>query len=157
MKLLLVAAVSLSLALPLMAAPATPFPDVPAKQWAAASVQSIAQKKLMTALPDGQFHGDKPVTRYELAVVLDRFVRYMEAGKKPLSPTPMKPAATLPPLAPPDARAALTHLTTQGFLPLTSPLLTRPGTHAVTAQELADALSQVTIRLSDRSLPPTAH
>ena len=62
------------------AASAAPLKDVPAKHWASSSALSVTQKKLMTPDADGKFHGDRPVTRYELAVVLDRFVRYMEAG-----------------------------------------------------------------------------
>lgn len=127
--------------------------DVPASHWAARSVQSVTQKKLMAALPDGKFHGDKPVTRYELAVTLDRFVHYIEAGRKPLHPTQAN-APKLPANAPADAKQALTRLTQGGFLPAKSPLLTPPGAKPVTAQELADVLAQITIRLSDRALPP---
>lgn len=137
-------------AAPCAAAP----PDVPPSHWAAHSVQSVTAKNLMAALPDGNFHGDKPVTRYELAVALDRFVRYIEAARKPLHPAPAQTPVTLAPTVPPAARAALTHLTGNGFLPPKSPLITRDGTKPGTAQELADALAQVTIRLSDRSLPP---
>lgn len=129
-------------------------PDVPASHWAARSVASVTTRKLMAALPDGKFHGDKPVTRYELAVTLDRFVRYIEAGRKPLHPTQAQKPITLPPDAPADAKQALTHLTHEGFLPAGSPLLNRPGAKPATAQELAAALAQITIRLSDRALPP---
>lgn len=128
--------------------------DVPPTHWASHSVDSVTSKKLMAALPDGKFHGDKPVSRYELAVTLDRFVRYIEAGRKPLHPTQAKAPVAIPASAPADVRQALKHLTNEGFLPAKSPLLTRPGTKPATAQELADALAQITIRLSDRSLPP---
>ena len=140
----------LLIAVPAVAAP----PDVPTSHWAARAVAGVTAKKLMAALPDGKFHGDKPVSRYELAVTLDRFVRYIEAGRKPLHPTQARTPA-LPSNAPADAKQALTHLTQNGFLPADSPLLKRPGARPATAQELADALAQITIRLSDRSLPPT--
>lgn len=130
-------------------------PDVPAGHWAARAVGSVTAKKLMASQPDGRFHGDKPVTRYELAVVLDRFVRYIEAGRKPLHATQFPARLTLPPTISPDVRQALTHLVANGFLPVNSPLLTRPGAKPATARELSDAMAQVTIRLSDRSLPPT--
>lgn len=144
-----------ALGLLLSSVPAVAAPsDVPPSHWAARSVGSVTAKKLMTPLPDGQFHGDKPVTRYELAVALDRFVRYIEAGRRPLHPTKAQTPVPLPPRAPAAAKQALAHLTQGGFLPAKSPLLTRDGTKPVTAQELADALAQITLRLSDRSLPP---
>ncbi len=128
--------------------------DVPPSHWAARSVASVTAKKLIAPLPNGQFNSDKPVTRYELAVALDRFVRYIEAGRKPLHPTTAQAPAPLAPRAPADAKQARAHLTQGGFLPAKSPLLTRDGTKPATAQELADALAQITVRLSDRSLPP---
>lgn len=128
--------------------------DVPPGHWAAGAVRSVIAKKIMTPLPDGKFHGSQPVTRYELAVALDRFVRYIEAGRKPLSPGSPTPAASVPAGASPAVKAAVSHLTRQGYLPSTSPLFKGTGAEPVTAQQLADALSQVTVRISDRSLPP---
>ena len=93
------------------------------------------------------------MTRYELAVTLDRLVRDMEAAHQPLSADPDKPVH-LPRPAPAGVQAALGHLVGGGFLPVDSPLVVRSGAKPVTANELADALSQVTARLSDRSLPP---
>lgn len=122
--------------------------DVPRRHWAASSVQSITGKKIMGALPDGKFHGNKPVTRYELAVTLDRFVHYIEAGRKPLSSTPQSAVGVK------NASPAVKHLLADGFLPPASPLIKGTGRELVTAQQLADALSQVTMRLSDRNLPP---
>ena len=141
------------LVLPAVAAPTAPFPDVPAKHWAAGAVGRVAARKLMTGDPTGKFNGNKPVTRYELAVTLDRLVRYMEDAHKPLSATPDRPVH-LPKAAPSAAQAALRHLVGGGFLPTTSPIVIKDGTKPVTASELTNALAQVTIRLSDRSLPP---
>ena len=143
---------ALAVCIPVCAAPQ----DVPASHWAAPAVKSVTQKKLMTTGTDGQFHGDRPVTRYELAVVLDRFVRYMEQGRKPLSQVkPVSiPMAKVIPAAP--ARA-LSHLVDNGFLPVNTPLYAKDGTHPATAQETADAMAQVVAQLSSRALPPTAH
>ncbi len=128
--------------------------DVPPGHWAAGAVKSVTAKKIMTAETDGKFHGSQPVTRYELAVALDRFVRYIEVGRKPLSPIKPGMGAKIFPGASPAAKAALTRLTVQGYLPAASPLLKGAGSEPVTAQQLADALSQVTVRISDLSLPP---
>lgn len=141
------------LAFPALAAPTLAPRDVPAGHWAAGSVRRVTAARLMTTAPNGDFNGNKPVTRYELAVTLDRLVRYIEASHKPLSAAPPRPVA-VPAATPAAAAAALKHLVGSGYLTRKSPLLKPPGTQIVTANELADALSQVTIRLSDRSLPP---
>jgi len=127
--------------------------DVPAHHWAAGAVGRVVHQRIMGRDPDGRFRGDKPVTRYELAVTLDRFVRYMEAVHKPLHVEAHPPSVSVSPQAPPEARRALMHLVSQRFLPTTSPLLKRPGSRPVTADELAAALAAVTIRLSDRAEP----
>lgn len=125
--------------------------DVPAHHWAAGAVGRVVHQRIMGRDPDGRFRGDKPVTRYELAVTLDRFVRYMEAVHKPLHVESHPQAVPLSAHVPSEARLALTHLVSQRFLPTSSPLLTRPGNRPVSADELADALAAVTIRLSDRA------
>ncbi|MGI6604660.1 MAG: N-acetylmuramoyl-L-alanine amidase [bacterium] len=51
---------------------AGPFLDVPANHWAVQEVNWVARKRLMNGYPDGLFHGDDPVTRYQLAVALYR-------------------------------------------------------------------------------------
>ncbi|MBV9849782.1 MAG: S-layer homology domain-containing protein [Armatimonadetes bacterium] len=140
------------LTLPALGDPPLP-PDVPPGHWAAASVRRVTARKLMVGKPDGKFHGNAPVTRYELAVTLDRLVRDMEAAHKPLSAAPDRPVRFRKPL-PPGVQSALGHLVGGGFLPARSPLVIKDGGRPVTAQETADALSQVIIRLSDRSLPP---
>jgi len=135
------------------AAFAAPIRDVPANHWARASVDSVTAKKLMDA-PGGNFQGDKPVTRYELAVTLDRLVNYIEEGKKPLHPTTRPNPLRLPAKASAPVRAALWHLTAENFIPADSILLQGTGKELVTASQLTTILSQVVIRLSDRSLPP---
>lgn len=145
---LIVPLLSATLAAAASAAP----PDVPSTHWAAKSVKRVTAKKIMTSEPDGKFHGDKPVTRYELAAALDRFVQYIEAGRKPLHTTSQSTKGLGP-----KASAAARHLVAQGFLPINSPIVRGKGTEVVTANQLSDALAQVTIRLSDRSLPPTTH
>lgn len=54
-----------------LALPNPPFPDVPPDHWAAAAIERLAAAGILTGYPDGTYSGDKAVTRYELAVVLD--------------------------------------------------------------------------------------
>jgi hypothetical protein len=150
MKILLVAGIAFSLALPAVAGP---LRDVPPGFWAAGSVHRVVAHGLMTPMSNGKFEGNRSVTRYELAVILDRLVRDMEAAHRPLSALPPS-RVTVPKGTPAAPAAALKHLVGNGFLTPDTPLLTRPGAQDVTATEMADALSQVTLRLSDRSLPP---
>jgi hypothetical protein len=126
--------------------------DVPSGFWAAPAVQSVVRSGLMRTNSAGDFEGNKPVTRYELAVVLARLVHQMEAAHKPLSALPPV-RVSVPKSTPVAAAHALKQLIGEGFLPKNTPLLTKPGTQPVTADELADALSQVTIQISSRSLP----
>lgn len=144
----------LSTLLSASAAPPTAAPrDVPARHWAAGSVQRVTHEQILGTTPDGRFQGDQPVTRYELAVALDRFVRYIEAGRKPLHARTFPAPTTTLPAATPVQRRALIHLVVNGFLPARTPLLTQ-GRTAVTATELSSALAAVTITLSDRAEPP---
>ncbi|MCF0156186.1 MAG: YadA-like family protein, partial [Veillonella sp.] len=46
------------------------FPDVPADHWAAEAVETLHGNDVLAGYPDGNFHGDKPMTRYEYAQML---------------------------------------------------------------------------------------
>jgi len=50
------------------------FPDVPENHWAYAMVQDLAYKGIVVGYPDGNFSGDRTLTRYEFAVALDRAI-----------------------------------------------------------------------------------
>jgi hypothetical protein len=128
--------------------------DLPPGHWAGGSVKRVLHENIMGTTPDGRFQGNAPVTRYELAVALDRFVQYVEAGRKPLHAQAFPVPASLSATARPAARQALTYLVGNGFLPVKSPLVTKSGSGLVTAKETSDALAAVTIRLSDRAEPP---
>lgn len=155
MKTLLAITLTLGAALAAPSAQAGPLPDVPAGHWAAGAVHRLVAHKIMVDTPQGKFLGDQPVTRYELALTLDRLVRYLEAAHKPLSVHAAPPVVALPAKADTRTRQALAHLARGGFITPGSPLL--QGDKVVTARELTDVLAQVTIRLSDRSLPPSTH
>jgi len=132
---------------------AGPIKDVPAGSKILPAVASVTSKKLMDA-PGGKFNGDKPVTRYELAVTLDRLVKYIENGRKPMHPTKRQHSAKLPAGATGEVRRALKHLTDYNFIAPDSFLLKGKGTEQVTAKQLTAAISAVTIRLSDRAIAP---
>lgn len=58
---------------------ATPFSDVPANHWAYQAIQTLAADGLIEGYPDGQFKGDRPITRYEMAMLIARAVAKVEA------------------------------------------------------------------------------
>lgn len=48
------------------------FPDVPENHWAYEYVKSLADRGLLEGYPDGEFKGDRPMTRYEFATIIYR-------------------------------------------------------------------------------------
>jgi len=52
-----------------------PFKDVPASHWAADSIKRVKEAGIMAGHSDGAFRPDQPVTRAELAVVVDRLLQ----------------------------------------------------------------------------------
>jgi hypothetical protein len=48
------------------------FADVPAGHYAETSVLKLTQLGILTGFPDGLFRGERPVDRYELALILSR-------------------------------------------------------------------------------------
>ncbi|HZO93814.1 MAG TPA: S-layer homology domain-containing protein [Candidatus Baltobacteraceae bacterium] len=61
-------------------ATATPFSDVPANHWAYQAIQSLAADGLVEGYPDGKFKGDRPLTRYEMAVIVARVIAKLQAN-----------------------------------------------------------------------------
>ena len=59
---------------------ATPFSDVPANHWAYQALQSLAADGLVEGYPDGKFKGDRPLSRYEMAVLTARVIAKVEAN-----------------------------------------------------------------------------
>jgi len=75
-----------SLLLPIVkqeAALATPFSDVPANHWAYQYIQSLAADGIIDGYPDGKFKGDRPLTRYEMAVVVARVIAKLQENQGP--------------------------------------------------------------------------
>ena len=131
-------------------------PDVSGSHGAASAVQDMIKTGIMKTQQDGKFHGAQPITRYELAVILDRFVNYIEQASKPIKQTlyPV-PKSSITAQAGTPAYDAQVRLLRDGFISISSPLLQTPATGVVTAQELASIMAHVTIRLSDRHLSVT--
>lgn len=61
-------------------ATATPFSDVPSNHWAYQAIQSLAADGLIDGNPDGKFKGDRPLTRYEMAVLVARVIAKLQAN-----------------------------------------------------------------------------
>jgi len=63
------------------AALATPFSDVPANHWAYQYIESLAADGVIDGYPDGKFKGDRPLTRYEMAVVVARVIAKLQENQ----------------------------------------------------------------------------
>ncbi len=55
------------------------FPDVPENHWAYAYVKKLADRGYLEGYPDGEFKGDRTMTRYEFAAI---FARALDNGLK---------------------------------------------------------------------------
>ena len=51
------------------------FPDVPANHWAYEAVNDMAKRGLVIGYEDGQFKGDRTMTRYEFAMIIERAIQ----------------------------------------------------------------------------------
>jgi hypothetical protein len=60
--------------------PATPLADVPSDHWAYQAIASLSADGLIDGYPDGTFNGDRPLTRYEMAVIVARVIAKIEAS-----------------------------------------------------------------------------
>lgn len=150
-----VATVAIAAAAPARAQ--APFPDVPAGHWAAEAVAKMAGEGILTGYPPAAaprpkatpFDGNKPVTRYELAVTLWRFVRYLNQadGRKKGNLGAQLPDAKSP-------QDALAKLVSGGYLPKNTPLAKEGGKN-ITASELADAMAQIITKVTEKKTPIT--
>ena len=51
------------------------FPDVPANHWAYEAVNDMTKRGLVIGYEDGQFKGDRTMTRYEFAMIVERAIQ----------------------------------------------------------------------------------
>lgn len=149
------------------------FKDVPKDHWAAEYVAKAASDGIMKGYPDSTFKGDNAVTRYELAVALERMIEVVEKGLKPevdrqkaesgerraegkvtSSPQPSPPGEGVEsPKWKVESRDAAVRLKAGGYIAADSPLLTNRE-KPVSTTELAQALSSVTAKLIEKHVPP---
>ncbi len=138
------------------------FPDVPANHWAASSVNALAKagivngygaSPLAIGAPDKKkpaYDGNKPVTRYELAVTLYRFVQHMDkVAKQPKSKTGAM-------VTPKTGADAVKQLVARGYLPANSPFVKNAaagGSKPVTSDEFAKALGDVLTKVQETRTP----
>jgi hypothetical protein len=129
-----------------------PYADVPASHPAASSVSDLKKKGIVTGFADNTYRGSAPVTRYEMAVVLERFAKYYDRSKRPLA------SSTVPlPVSPAWVSPAREYLASNAFVSPQSPFFKNPGTNLVSADEFAATLSSIMDRIVDRSLPPSTN
>ncbi|MES2462551.1 MAG: S-layer homology domain-containing protein [Armatimonadota bacterium] len=139
-------------------AQSTRFRDVPANHWAAQSVDKLTAVGIIKGYPSAPFaaaqtpakasgyNGEKPVTRYELAVTLYRFVQYVErANKQPKGKLPIKGE-------PKSGAEAVKSLVAAGYLPANTPLAADGG-KVVTAKQLSEALAKVIMKTRETAVP----
>ncbi len=117
------------------------FKDVPNDHWAAGAVQKLKDEGILRGYPDGTLKGDQPVTRYELAAALVRFVEFFQEAWRPLRSEKQ-----------PQSIRSCTELVEEGFLPKDT-VLSKDTRKPVTSQELADALASLAKRLIELKVP----
>ena len=78
MKKALLATAALAMVTAPVLAQDGPFKDVPNDHWAYQAIDRLAQLKIILGDPDGQFHGKRTLTRYEMAVMLARMLDILD-------------------------------------------------------------------------------
>jgi hypothetical protein len=127
----------------------TEFKDVPPDHWAAEAVKEVVAKGIMKGFPDGTFRGDQPVTRYELAVTLARFMQRVEESLKDLKARTPKVSIAVPVKPQHWAFQDLQFLVHHGYISEDSPLL-RDLSKPVDPDTVSAVLAQAMIGLVER-------
>jgi hypothetical protein len=126
------------------------FTDVPKTHWAAQSITGLATAGILapqSGTAKQTYNGDRPVTRYELAVTLYKFVQYMERADK-------QPRGKMKVEAPVSGPDAVKKLIAGGYLPANT-VLAKEGGKNVTANQLADAMGTVITKIRAKKVPIT--
>lgn len=138
----------------------TEFKDVPADHWAAEAVKEVVAKGIMKGFPDGTFRGNQPVTRYELAVTLARFMRHVEESLKDLKARTPRVSIAVPVKPQHWAFKDLQFLISHGYVAEESPLLrdlSKPAdpdtVSAVLAQAMIGLVERYTISPEELQVP----
>lgn len=122
------------------------YSDVPPDHWAAKSVDKLVAMKMLPAGEGKAFQGDHPVTRYEFAVLMDKFITDIRRAfvrqptQKQLNLSLIKGRET------DGSQAAMVRLAKEGFLPYESPVLRGPK-DTITPEMMAIAMAQIAQRI----------
>ncbi|HOA15849.1 MAG TPA: S-layer homology domain-containing protein, partial [Bacillota bacterium] len=73
--MLIAVLLAMAVAMPAMA---SPYPDVPDYHWATESIKELTALGIFEGYPDGTFKGPQATTRYELAVVIARLLKWLD-------------------------------------------------------------------------------
>jgi len=73
----------------------TPFPDLPQNHWAYQAIEQLKADGYLTGYADGLFKGNRPVTRWEMAVLTERVVQGIQAKMPQLLPKDVDAIRTL--------------------------------------------------------------
>jgi hypothetical protein len=122
--------------------------SAPGGHWAHEAVVALQARNILPAGKSvSSVDGNKPVTRYELAVVLWKLVRHMEAaGKQPRGKGTASREL--------DAPSALRRLIADGYIDPQSAMAKDPK-GLVGEDELAKALVGVVARIQEKNVPVT--
>ncbi len=131
------------------------YKDVKKNHWAYSSVLNLKKRKIMAGRTEGRFEGDKPITRYEFAVALDRFIIQVENGLKKagheLKETKVIEEPKLSVSKDHWAYSSMKRLAVYGYLPVSSKVFHGPG-DTLNAKEIGQSLAQVVIRINDLTI-----
>ena len=124
------------------------FSDVPEDHWAASAVRKLSDEGVLTGYSDSTYRGDRPVTRYELAVALARFAEFIEAGRNTLGTgNNGKVSGSIKKSDYPEwAYNSIDFLTRNLFLKENSPIIA-DGSKPATDEDLAQSFSSIAARI----------
>lgn len=124
------------------------YSDIPKNHWAAPAVDRLVQYGYLPAGQGKPFHGNQPVTRYEFAVVMDRFIQDIRRSFIRLPKPKVINEKKIKGRADDGSQQAMIRLAREGFLPYYSPIFHGPE-DTLAPEMLSAALSQVAIRISE--------
>lgn|GEM_PF-4761143 len=141
----------MSLAMMLLSAAITAqsggYSDVPRTHWASQAVGNLVAAGYLQKGGGKPFQGEQPVTRYEFAVMMDRFITDMSRAflRKPAVKTIN--TRKIKGRAADGSLAAMIRLASEGYLPYYSPIFQGPK-DTITPEQMAVAFAQVSQRLA---------
>jgi hypothetical protein len=122
------------------------YSDVPKDHWAGSAVENLVSMKMLPTGEGKAFQGEQPVTRYEFAVVMDKFITDIRRSfmrqpiQKELNAERIKGRTA------DGSQAAMLRLAKEGFLPYESPILRGPS-DTMSPEMMAVAMSQIAQRI----------